>query len=45
MAVFASQRSKRWFSEETFRALLRLRGIECGADWAEGFYGRKVVVA
>jgi LmbE family N-acetylglucosaminyl deacetylase len=44
MAVFASQRSKRWFSEETFRALLRLRGIECGVDWAEGFYGRKVVV-
>jgi LmbE family N-acetylglucosaminyl deacetylase len=45
MAVFASQRSKRWFSEETFRALLRLRGIEAGTEWAEGFYGRKVVVA
>jgi len=45
MAVFASQRSKRWFSEETFRALLRLRGIEAGTDWAEGFHGRKVVVA
>ncbi|TFG45752.1 MAG: PIG-L family deacetylase, partial [Gemmatimonadales bacterium] len=45
MAVFATQRSKRWFSEETFRALLRLRGIEAGTEWAEGFHGRKVVVA
>jgi len=44
MGVFASQRSKRWFTEETFRGLLRLRGVECGADWAEGFHGRKVVV-
>lgn len=44
MAVFATQRSKRWYSESTFRALLRLRGIECGAEWAEGFHGRKVVV-
>jgi len=44
MGVFASQRSKRWFTEETFHGLLRLRGVECGADWAEGFHGRKVVV-
>ena len=41
MAVFASQRSKRWFTEETFRAVLRLRGIECGAEWAEAFTLRK----
>jgi hypothetical protein len=41
MAVFASQRSKRWFTEETFRAVLRLRGIECGAGWAEAFTLRK----
>lgn len=45
MAVFASQRSKRWFSPETFRALLRLRGIECGAAWAEGFHARKALLA
>jgi LmbE family N-acetylglucosaminyl deacetylase len=44
MAVFATQRSKRWFSEETFRALLRLRGIECGAEWAEAFHGRKLLI-
>jgi LmbE family N-acetylglucosaminyl deacetylase len=44
MAVFASQRSKRWFSEETFRALLRLRGIEAGVEWAEAFHGRKTLI-
>ncbi len=44
MSVFASQRSKRWFTEETFRGILRLRGVECGAEWAEAFHGRKVVV-
>jgi LmbE family N-acetylglucosaminyl deacetylase len=45
MAVFASQRSKRWFTEETFRAVLRLRGIECGAQWAEAFTLRKGCLA
>ena len=44
MAIFATQRSKRWFSEETFRALLRLRGIECGVEWAEAFHGRKLLI-
>lgn len=46
MEVFASQRGKDWFSEETFEGLMRLRGIECRAPsgWAEAFYGRKAVV-
>jgi LmbE family N-acetylglucosaminyl deacetylase len=41
---YASQRGKDWFSEETFRATLRLRGIEAGSGsgYAEGFYGRKL---
>jgi LmbE family N-acetylglucosaminyl deacetylase len=41
---FASQRSKDWFDEETFRGLARLRGIECRAPsgYAEAFYGRKL---
>ncbi len=41
---YASQRGRGWFSEETFRAMLRLRGIEAGAGsgYAEGFYGRKL---
>jgi LmbE family N-acetylglucosaminyl deacetylase len=44
---FPSQRSKRWFTEDTFLALLRLRGIECAAPsgYAEGFYARKLVLA
>jgi len=47
LAAFPSQRAKRWFSEETFAALSRLRGIECGAGegHAEAFYARKLLVA
>jgi hypothetical protein len=43
---FPSQRGKRWFDAETFRSLLRLRGMECQAagHYAEAFYGRKLVV-
>jgi len=42
--VFASQRSKRWFTDDTFLGLMRLRGIECGAPggYAEAFYARKL---
>lgn len=42
--VFASQRSKRWFTDDTFRGLMRLRGIECGATdgFAEAFHARKL---
>ena len=39
---FATQRDKRWFDEETFRGLLRLRGVEAGVHYAEAFYARKV---
>jgi LmbE family N-acetylglucosaminyl deacetylase len=44
MRCFSSQRSKHWFSEETFRSLLRLRGLECRAPsgYAEAFHGRKL---
>ena len=43
MECFGSQRSKRWFSEDTFLAMLRLRGLECNAQerYAEAFYCRK----
>jgi len=43
---FQSQANKHWFTEETFRALLRLRGIEARAPqlYAEAFYVRKIVV-
>lgn len=41
---FPSQHDRDWFDEETFRALMRLRGIECRArdGYAEAFYGRKI---
>ena len=43
---FPSQRSKAWFTEDLFLALMRLRGMESGAPsgYAEAFYGRKVVL-
>jgi LmbE family N-acetylglucosaminyl deacetylase len=43
---FPSQRSHNWFTADTFRALLRLRGIGCNAPegLAEAFYCRKAVV-
>ena len=41
---FGSQRDKHWFTEDTFLAILRLRGLECNAPekYAEAFYCRKV---
>jgi len=44
MSCYRSQLSKSWFTEETFRALLRLRGIESAAEsgWAEAFHARKL---
>lgn len=43
--VFASQRSKHWFDEETFRGLMRIRGLESNTRYAEAFVARKFVVA
>jgi LmbE family N-acetylglucosaminyl deacetylase len=47
MSTFPSQAGKRWYSPATFDALMRLRGIECGAPegYAEAFHARKVVLA
>jgi LmbE family N-acetylglucosaminyl deacetylase len=46
LAAFKTQRGKRWFSEELFTSLLRIRGMECNApsNYAEAFYCRKLVV-
>jgi len=46
-AAFPSQRSKRWFTADTFHGLLRLRGVESGAPegLAEAFYGRKALIS
>ncbi len=45
-AIFESQRSKPWFSSETFLGLMRLRGMESNAPsgYAEAFYARKIVI-
>lgn len=45
-AAFGSQRDKHWFSDETFRGLMRLRGLECRAPdgYAEAFHARKLVL-
>lgn len=44
--AFGSQRSKDWFTEETFLGLMRLRGMECRASdaYAEAFHARKVTL-
>jgi len=42
--IFQSQSSKRWFSADTFRALMRLRGVESNAEFAEAFHARKLVI-
>jgi LmbE family N-acetylglucosaminyl deacetylase len=46
MDAFPSQHSKRWFQEDTFLSLMRLRGMECNAPsgYAEAFYCRKLVL-
>jgi LmbE family N-acetylglucosaminyl deacetylase len=45
LEAYASQRGKRWFDADTFRALARLRGVECQQRWAEAFYSRKLLLA
>jgi LmbE family N-acetylglucosaminyl deacetylase len=46
MDAFESQRRKRWFQEDTFFSLMRLRGMECNSPsgHAEAFYCRKLVL-
>lgn len=44
---YSSQSDKYWFTEETFRSLLFLRGLECKSPsgMAEAFYASKVVLS
>ena len=43
---FKSQEHNQWFSDSTFQAILRLRGIEANSPtgYAEAFYCRKIVI-
>ena len=45
--TYESQKSKHWLTEDTLRALMRIRGIESAEQggFAEAFYARKVVVS
>jgi LmbE family N-acetylglucosaminyl deacetylase len=44
---FESQKHKHWFNEETFRSLMRLRGLESGRqnEYAEAYYCRKLSIS
>ena len=44
---YRTQRAKHWFTADTFRGLMRLRGIESGAEsgWAEGFHASKLLLS
>lgn len=46
MDCFSSQAGKPWFTADTFRGLMRLRGLECRAPsgFAEAFYARKTLL-
>jgi LmbE family N-acetylglucosaminyl deacetylase len=43
LECYASQAGKHWFDEETFKSLLRLRGMECNSPsrYAESYFLRK----
>jgi LmbE family N-acetylglucosaminyl deacetylase len=44
--IFKSQSDKEWFGKETFKALMRIRGLESNSPskFSEAFYCRKMVV-
>jgi LmbE family N-acetylglucosaminyl deacetylase len=46
LAEYGTQKGRSWFEAETFRSLLRLRGMEVAAPerYAEAFYARKLVL-
>jgi LmbE family N-acetylglucosaminyl deacetylase len=46
LEAFATQHDKYWFTDETFRSLMRVRGVECrsSSGFAEAFYSYKAVL-
>jgi LmbE family N-acetylglucosaminyl deacetylase len=46
-SVYNSQNNKKWFTDDLFLSILRIRGMECNSasGLAEGFYVRKNIVA
>lgn len=43
-ACYPSQLGRTWFDREAFFALMRVRGIECNARYAEAFHCRKLAL-
>lgn len=41
---FGSQVHRDWWDDELFLGLMRIRGVECRARYAEGFFARKVLL-
>jgi LmbE family N-acetylglucosaminyl deacetylase len=41
---YPSQRRRPWYDREAFLGLARIRGIECGARYAEAFYVNKIAL-
>ena len=46
MQGFPTQATRQWFSEDTFWAMLRIRGVECNSPtkFAEAFHSRKMLI-
>jgi LmbE family N-acetylglucosaminyl deacetylase len=42
---YASQRVRDWWDDETFLALMRIRGMECRSRYAEAFQASKAVLS
>ncbi|SEG73680.1 N-acetylglucosaminyl deacetylase, LmbE family [Nonomuraea solani] len=41
---YPSQRRRPWYDREAFLGLARIRGIECGAKYAEAFHASKLIL-
>jgi LmbE family N-acetylglucosaminyl deacetylase len=42
---YPSQRTRDWWDDETFLALMRIRGMECRSQYAEAFQASKAVLS
>jgi LmbE family N-acetylglucosaminyl deacetylase len=46
LSIFRTQKEKQWFTKETFKSILRIRGVESNSPskYAEAFYCRKIII-
>ena len=43
-AVIGDEELRAWFDEEMFSGLARVRGVQCGRRYAEGFHPTRMVL-